>query len=91
MVPRPNLGRHEPFHSLVGVWRAANPLYWEVYFVRLQNRLPRIRTPLLRGDPDVVLDIPAILTRCYDASRYDLNLDYTQSPPGALSPPVLTW
>ena len=91
VVPRPNVERHEPFHSLVCVWRAANPLYCEVYFVRLQNRLPRIRTPLLPGDHDVVLDIPAILTRCYDAARYDLDLDYTQPPPIALSPPDLAW
>ena len=49
-------------------------------FLRLQHRLPRIHTPLLPGDPDVVLDIPAILTRCYDAARYDLDLDYTPAP-----------
>jgi hypothetical protein len=91
VVPRPNLERHEPFHSLVCVWRADNPLYCEVYFVRLQNRLPRVRTPLLPGDHDVVLDIPAVLTRCYDAARYDLDRDYTQPPPLALSPPDLAW
>jgi Protein of unknown function (DUF4058) len=91
VVPRPNLERHEPFHSLVCVWRAANPLYCEVYLVRLQSRLPRIRTPLLPGDPDVVLDIPAVFARCYDAARYDLDLDYTQLPPPTLSPPELAW
>ena len=91
VVPRSNLERHEPFHSLVCVWRAANPLYCEVYFVQLQNRLPRIRTPLLPGDSDVVLDIPVILTRCYDAARYDLDLDYTQPPPVILPPPDLVW
>jgi Protein of unknown function (DUF4058) len=91
VVPYPNLERHEPFHSLVCVWRATNPLYCEVYFIRLQNRLPRIRTPLLPEDPDVVMDIPTIFTRCYDAARYDLDLDYTLPPPATLSPPDLTW
>lgn len=91
VVPRPNLERHEPFHALVCVWRAVHPLYCEVYFVRLQTRLPRVRIPLLPDDQDVVLDIPAIFTRCYDAARYDLDLDYTQPPPVALPPPDLAW
>jgi hypothetical protein len=90
-VPRANLVRHEPFHGLVSVWRAVQPLQYEVYFVRLQDRLPRLSIPLLPEDPDVALDLPAIFTRCYDAARYDLDLDYTQLPPVALSCPDLTW
>lgn len=91
VVPRSNLERHEPFYSLVCVWRAASPRYCEVYFVRLQNRLPRLRIPLLPEDPDVVLDMPTVFTRCYDAARYDLDLDYAQPPPVALLPPDLAW
>ncbi|MBI3326080.1 MAG: DUF4058 family protein [Nitrospinae bacterium] len=91
VVPRLNIERHEPFHSLVCVWRATNPLYCELYFVRLQNRLPRIRIPLLPEDNDVLMDMPAICTRCYDAARYDLDLDYTQLPPIELSPPDQAW
>lgn len=91
VVPHPNLERHEPFHSLVCVWRAANPRYCEVYFVRLQNRLPRSRIPLLPGDKDVVLDIQGVSTRCYDEARYDLDVDYTQPPPIQLAPPDLAW
>jgi len=90
-VPRANLMRHTPFYGLVSVWRAAQPLQCEVYFVRLQDRLPRIRVPLLPADHDVALDLQAIFTRCYDAARYDLDLDYTQPPPVALAPPELTW
>ena len=91
VVPRFNLERHEPFYSVVCVWRAANPLYCEIYFVRLQTRLPRIRIPLLPEDKDVVLDVPTIHTRCYDDARYDLDLEYTQPPPFQLSPPDLAW
>jgi Protein of unknown function (DUF4058) len=90
-VPRANLVRYEPLHGLVSVWRAIQPLQYEVYFVRLQERLPRISIPLLPEDPDVALDLPAIFTRCYDAARYDLDLDYTQPPPVELSHPDLTW
>jgi len=90
-VPRANLVRHAPFHGLVSVWRAAQPLQCEVYFVRLQDRLPRLRIPLLPEDHDVALDLPAIFTRCYDAARYDLDLDYTQPPPVELARADLTW
>ena len=91
VAPRLNMERHEPFHALVSVWRAANPYNCEVYFVRLQTRLPRIRIPLLPEDPDVVLDVQAVLTRCYDAARYDLDLDYTRLPPIALPPSDMAW
>jgi hypothetical protein len=90
-VPRANLARHAPFHGLVSVWRAAQPQQYEVYFVRLQERLPRLRIPLLPEDRDVTLDLPAIFTRCYDAARYDLDLDYAQPPPVELSPADRTW
>src|SRR5262249_29760457 len=85
-VPHANLVRHEPFYGLVNVRRAIQPLQCEVYFVRLPDRLPRVRIPLLPEDRDVALDLPAIFTHCYDAARYDLDLDYTQPPLVALSP-----
>jgi hypothetical protein len=90
-VPHTNLVRHGPFYGLVNVRRAAQPLQCEVYFVRLPDRLPRIRIPLLPEDHDVALDLPAIFTHCYDAARYDLDVDYTQPPPLALSPAEHTW
>ena len=91
VAPRLSLERHEPFHALVCVWRSENPLNCEVYFVRLQTRLPRIRIPLLPEDRDVVLDVQAVLTRCYAAARYDLDIDYTRMPLVALSPSDMAW
>jgi hypothetical protein len=90
-VPRANLVRHAPFYGLISVWRAAQPQQCEVYFVRLPDRLPRIRIPLLPEDYDVALDLPALFTRCYDAARYDLDLDYTQPPPVELAHADLAW
>ena len=90
-VPHANLARHAPFHGLVSVWRAIQPQQYEVYFVRLQEHLPRLRIPLLPEDHDVALDLPAIYTRCNDAARYDLDLDYTQLPPVELSPADRIW
>ena len=59
--------------------------------MRLPDRLPRIRILLLPEDHDVALDLPAIFTHCYDAARYDLDIDYTQPPPLVLSPAECTW
>lgn len=91
VVPPSNLRRQDPYHSLVCVWRASRPLDCEVYFVRLPSRLPRIRVPLLPEDPDVVLDVQATFNRCYDAARYDLDVDYAQPPPVALPPADSAW
>lgn len=62
VVPRPHLQRHEPFYALVCVWRAANPLYCEVYFGRLQNPLPRVRIPFLTDAPQGSI-VPEPITR----------------------------
>jgi hypothetical protein len=90
-VPQANLAQHGPFYGLVNVWRAAQPQQYEVYFVRLRDRLPRVQIPLLPADADVILDLPALFTRCYDAARYDLDIDYTQPPPVGLSEAESAW
>jgi hypothetical protein len=90
-VPQANLAQHTPFYGLINVWRATQPQQYEVYFVHLRDRLPRIHIPLLPTDVDVVLDLPALFTRCYDAARYDLDVDYTQPPPVALSAAESVW
>jgi hypothetical protein len=90
-VPQANLALHRPWYGLVNVWRATQPQQYEVYFVRLQERLPRVQIPLLPADADVILDLPALFTRCYDAARYDLDIDYTQPPPVALSASESIW
>jgi hypothetical protein len=90
-VPQANLALHRPWYGLVNVWRAAQPQQYEVYFVRLQERLPRVQIPLLPADADVILDLPALFTRCYDAARYDLDIDYTQPPSVALSASESIW
>ena len=81
----------QAYHALVSVWRAAKPHRSEGYLVHLHNRLPRIRIPLRTDDADVVLDVQAVFTRCYDAARYDLDLDYSQPPPVELTPAERMW
>ena len=47
--------------------------------------------PLLPEDDDAVLDLPAILARCYEVGGYYLLLDYSKPPPVSLSKAEEEW
>ncbi|NCO43596.1 MAG: hypothetical protein COZ06_28235 [Armatimonadetes bacterium CG_4_10_14_3_um_filter_66_18] len=90
-IPLTHLSSLEPHYSLVCVSRAPDPGRFEVYPVQLRQRLPRIGVPLLPEDEDVVLDIQALYTQCYDRARYDRDLDYREEPPVSLSEEDSRW
>ena len=55
-----------------------------VYAWTIRDRLPTVPVPLMKGDPDVPLDLQAAFTTVYDRARYDLSLNYhadLQPPP----------
>ncbi|MBI4612707.1 MAG: DUF4058 family protein, partial [Planctomycetes bacterium] len=54
------------FDYLVSVSRATDREEFELYPVRLEARLPRIKIPLAGKDPDVVADLQPLIDRCYD-------------------------
>lgn len=76
---------------VVSVSRARARRRIEVYAFGIKDRLPRCRIPLRAADPDVVLDLPAVFTRCYEVGGYDLLIDYRADPPVTLSPATLAW
>ncbi len=47
----------------------------EFYRMPLAERLPAIRIPLRRDDPDAVLDIQPLVDAAYQDGRYD-DIDY---------------
>ncbi len=49
---------------------------YQLYARRLADRLPRVRIPLLKEDPDIVLDVQAVLAQTYEAGRYRDRIDY---------------
>jgi hypothetical protein len=51
-----------------------------IWPVRLQAPLPAAPVPLLKGDPNAVLDLQKALQNIYDTLRYDLEIDYRQPP-----------
>jgi hypothetical protein len=70
----------------VCIRRFDQPLDFFLYPTPLLEALPEIAVPLLPGEGAVPLDLQALLSRCYDAGRYDLRVDYA----GAVPPPLLT-
>jgi hypothetical protein len=58
--------------------------------LRLPDRLPVIPIPLTAPDPDVRLDLQAVLDRAYDAADYGKYI-YSETPEPPLSEEQLTW
>lgn len=50
--------------------------YCEVYSWTLKDKMPTIPIPLLRGDPDVTLDLQEVFNTVYERAGYDYSLDY---------------
>ncbi len=48
----------------------------QVYHWRLNERMLVVPIPLLRGDPDVYLDLQQAYEQTYARARYDMRLDY---------------
>jgi len=79
------------YDYLACVNRATDRRRVETYPVVVRRRLPRIRIPLRSPDPDVVMDLPAIFTRCYDNGAYVARIDYNQPPPEPFCPDDAAW
>jgi hypothetical protein len=80
-----------PHRYLICVRRGPERRRFEVYPIPLSRRLPRMRIPLKEPDPDVVLDVQAVLDRCYDNGGYADLIDYRRPPSAPLSPEEAAW
>jgi hypothetical protein len=58
----------------------------QVWPIHLQERLPTVPAPLLEADPDVPLDLGAVVASVYERGAYERRIDYTIAPP----PPALS-
>lgn len=76
---------------LINLTRASSGVV-DVWTLELQDRLPVIPVPLRQPDPDVPLDLAAVLSAIYDEAAYDLSIDYrATSPPPLLSESDRLW
>lgn len=55
--------------------------YVDIWAISLQKRLPVLAVPLSRPDPDVPLDLGAVVHEVYERGGYDVSIDYRQPVP----------
>ncbi len=91
-VPRSALASEPEWDYIVSLHRGcSDPYEFECWLVPLERRLPRIAVPLAGDDPDVVVDLQAVLNRVYAEGRYSRIVDYRKAPPVALSEGKRAW
>jgi hypothetical protein len=78
-LPADKIRRSHRTTYQVCVYRCQRRAHFEVYRVPLTLRLPVVRIPLRPSDPDVTLDLQALIDQCYAMGRYD-DLDYRAEP-----------
>ena len=79
-----------PYYVTLG--RARNRPRVHVWPIQLQDRLPRLPVPLVAPDPDVVLDLGAVVRDVYERGAYSRRINYTQPvPPPDLTAEEQTW
>lgn len=88
--PTPSPLPEQPYYAFVCRGNV-RPRKLEVWPTPFATCLPVIAVPLAAGDADVVLDLQDFLDSLQAANDYDRLIDYTQPPPGALSPDDLAW
>jgi Protein of unknown function (DUF4058) len=89
--PRERLLSLGPWDYLA-VSRRGGPLgRYEVWLIQLSERLPRIPVPLAGEDPDVVLDLQAVLDRCYEEGAYARQVNYRREPVPPLEGDTIEW
>jgi hypothetical protein len=71
--------------------RARKRSWTEVWPIKIEDPLPTVPVPLLKGDPDVPLNLQAALTNVYDAGGFDLVVDYREPPDVELPEEEARW
>jgi hypothetical protein len=63
----------------------------DVWPIQLWDALPVLPVPLLEPDPDVPLDLAAVVKSVYDRGPYRRVIDYREPPPPPLSDAEAAW
>lgn len=89
-VPQKVVENLRPWDYLVNTVRRDSAMY-ELYPIRVRDRLPRIRIPLKSGDEDAVLDLQEVFDRAYEIGPYPERIDYGSDPSPPLSDDDAAW
>lgn len=92
---RPSVARPEPLPDepyFIFLHRAERWPEIAIWPCSLRQPLPTVPVPLRTPDPDVALPLTTLLYQVYRNARYDVQIDYRETPPPpALSPDDTTW
>lgn len=79
-----------PYYVMLS--RVTHRPHVSVWPIVLNARLPVLPIPLLEPDPDVLLDLGAVVASIYERGGYDARIDYrTPVPPPALAEEETAW
>jgi len=78
-------------HYRIVVARCDQCTYGKFWPVSMRQKLPTIGIPLRGKDPDVPLDLNAVLRTAYDNAAYDATIDYRRDPVPPLSREDAAW
>jgi hypothetical protein len=87
----PLLDPYPPGAYFVLLSRARKRSVTELWPIPLDEPLPTVPVPLLKGDPDVPLNLQEAFTKVYDEGGLDLVVDYRQPPDVDLPPQERAW
>jgi Protein of unknown function (DUF4058) len=81
-----------PASYYVTLGRIERRPYVDVWPIQLIERLPVLPVPLSTPDPDVPLDLGAVVQAVYERGGYVTRIDYRQAvPPPSLEPEQQAW
>jgi Protein of unknown function (DUF4058) len=63
----------------------------DLWSFSVRDPIPRFRVPLRSGDPEPEIDLSSVLAEVYDASAYDLSVDYSKPPVPRLAAADRAW
>lgn len=63
----------------------------QVYAWTVRHPLPRLPVPLRAPDPDVTIDLAAVMRTTYERGRYARSINYASPPMSILSSPHREW
>ncbi|MEQ8791367.1 MAG: DUF4058 family protein [Pirellulaceae bacterium] len=89
-VPEEVVEQLRPWDYLVNTVRR-NSTDYELYPIKLRDRLPKIRIPLKSGEEDAVLDLQEACQRAYAIGPYPERINYNSPPATLLSADDAAW
>jgi hypothetical protein len=91
-IPMPMIGVEETSDYRIVVSRATNRPMADLYEFQLGEPIPNFSLPLKPDDPELAVDLQAVVLGVYDRGSYHIRIDYHQPvPPPKLSEADQQW